>query len=154
MAFKQISSTQAIISSTHFATMGRKLFALIAIIVTIFMASRLEQEDNSLVILWALGALLTWHLAFAKRQTEIDLIGQCITIKISALYPITKQKIPISTIETFRIGKDPTRINRYNLYITLIKQGDPIRFGFGSQTQMRSLGEKISNFCSLPLLAE
>ncbi|MFT5704361.1 MAG: hypothetical protein ACI8SK_000307 [Shewanella sp.] len=152
MLFKEISSTKAVITNKRFNSVSRKVIGIIVATITIIIGLGLWRHNEVQVIYWALGALLSWHLLFARMSIEIDLNKNIISTKVNSIYPIAKQEIPIENIKAFSLNSDPTRVNNYNLLIISSLQSKPFRFNFGSQAEMNRLGQKIAQFCGKPFL--
>lgn len=152
MLFKEISSDKATIKNRRFNSISRKVIGVIFALITLILGLGLGRHDEIVILYWAIGALLSWHLLFAKVTVEIDLSKQVIATHVSSLYPIAKQVISITDIKAFNLSSDPTRVNRYNLLIVSNHNDKPFRFNFGSQADMNRLGQKLAHFCGKPFL--
>ena len=152
MVFKQLSPTQAKITTTRFSKISRTIISAILAVLTIFMATRLGDENYGVVIGWAFAALLGWHLLFARKQIHIDIANQTISTRVSSIYLIAQQDISIADIKAFRVDKDSTRQHQYKLSIIMDERLKPIRLEFGSLQSMNILAEKLSDFCNKTLL--
>ncbi|MEC4728079.1 hypothetical protein HWQ46_21315 [Shewanella sp. D64] len=152
MLFNKTSSTKAVITNKRFNSISRKVIGGIIALITIVISLGLRRHDEIQVIYWAFGALLSWHLLFAKMSIEVDLNKQLISTEVNSLYPVAKQEISIENIKAFSLHSDPTRVNNYNLLIISNVEDKPFRFNFGSQAEMNRLGQKIAQFCGKPFL--
>ncbi|MCS6102175.1 hypothetical protein [Shewanella baltica] len=153
MHFKQLSPTIAIMAKTRAQTIGRWIFASLVASITLFNALGFEHWSYGEVIIWSFIALLSWHLLFARRRIQIDLERQLITTKVSSLYPLTQQVIPINHISAFQIQQRLGQLHGYDLLIVMDTQIEPLKFQYGNWQQMQAIGKQLSTFCNVPLLS-
>ena len=154
MHFKQLSPTIAIMAKTRAQSIGRWIFASLVASITLFNALGFEHWSYGEVIIWSFIALLSWHLLFARRRIQIDLERQLIITKVSSLYPLTQQVIPINHIAAFQIQQRLGQPHGYDLLIVMDTQIEPLKFQYGNLPQMKKLGQEISHFCAVPLLCD
>ncbi|MCS6153762.1 hypothetical protein G3465_12745 [Shewanella baltica] len=153
MHFKQLSPTIAIMPKTRTQTVGRWIFASLVASITLFNALGFEHWSYGEVIIWSFIALLSWHLLFARRRIQFDLERQLITTKVSSLYPLTQQVIPINHIAAFQIQQRLGQPHGYDLLIVMDTQIEPLKFQYGNLPQMQTIGKQLSTFCNVPLLS-
>ncbi|MCS6125127.1 hypothetical protein G3495_18405 [Shewanella baltica] len=153
MHFKQLSPTIAIMAKTRTQTVGRWIFASLVASITLFNALGFEHWSYGEVIIWSFIALLSWHLLFARRRIQIDLERQLITTKVSSLYPLTQQVIPINYISAFQIQQRLGQLHGYDLLIVMDTQIEPLKFQYGNLPQMQAIGKQLSTFCNVTLLS-
>lgn len=153
MHFKQLSPTIAIMAKTRTQTVGRWIFASLVASITLFNALGFEHWSYGEVIIWSFIALLSWHLLFARRRIQIDLERQLITTKVSSLYPLTQQVIPINHIAAFQIRQRLGQPHGYDLLIVMDTQIEPLKFQYGDLHQIQAIGKQLSTFCNVPLLS-
>lgn len=154
MHFKQLSSTKAIMAKTRTQTIGRWFFASVVAFFTLFVTIGFERWPYSEVLIWSFPALLSWHFLFARRQVHVDLEQQLITTKVSSLYPLTQQVIPINHIAAFQIQRRLGQPHGYDLLIVMDSQVEPLKFEYGNLAKVQALGKQVSEFCDIPLLSE
>ena len=154
MYFKQLSPTKAIMTKTRSQIIGRWFCAGVVALLTLFVTMGFERWPYNEVFIWSFPALLSWHFLFARRQTQFDLEHQLITIKVSSLYPLTQQVIPINHIAAFQIQRRLGQRHGYDLFIVMDTQVEPLKFEYGGLHQMKELGQQLSTFCNIPLLSE
>ncbi|MDT3295199.1 hypothetical protein Q4Q57_08535 [Shewanella sp. SP2S2-6] len=153
MRFKQLSPTIAIMAKTRTQTIGRWIFASLVASLTLFNTLGFEHWSYGKVIIWSFIALLSWHLLFARRRIQFDLERQLITIKVSSLYPLTQQVIPINHIAAFQIRQRLGQPHGYDLLIVMDTQIEPLKFQYGNLPQMQAIGKQLSTFCNVTLLS-
>ncbi|GIU52358.1 hypothetical protein TUM4438_44890 [Shewanella sairae] len=154
MYFKQLSASKAIMAKTRTQVIARWFFAGLVASLTLFVTAGFEHWPNNEVFIWSFTALLSWHFLFARRRVEFDLDKQLITNKISSLYPLSQQRIPIQNISAFQIRRRLGQSNGYELCIIMDSQIEQLKFDYGNLPRMQQLGQQLSLFCKVPLLSD
>ncbi|WP_299570126.1 hypothetical protein [uncultured Shewanella sp.] len=156
MYFKQLTPTKAIMAKTRSAVIARGIVTSFFALMSLFLAFGFEHWSYGELLNWALANLLIWHLMFAKRQVTFDLESKQITTKVTSLYTLAKQVIPINRIAAIQFRQVTARGNgyglSYDLLIVLKGQLTPLKFENGNLKRMESLGEQISKFCNVPMI--
>jgi hypothetical protein len=153
MFFQPLSPTMAIMAKTRLNIITRVFFScLFACMLLIVMG--IAQHTYDEVFMYSTLALLWWHFTFAKRQVTFDLQSQQITTKISSLYLLTQQVIPIRNIAALQLRRRASSNGgrAYELLIVMHTQTEPLRFEYGGLYRMQSLGKQIADFCNIPFI--
>ncbi|WP_144211072.1 hypothetical protein [Shewanella donghaensis] len=136
MYFKQLTPTKAIMTKTRSAVITRGVITGIFVLMSLFLTLRFEHWSYGELLNWALANLLIWHLMFAKRQVTFDLESNQITTKVTSLYTLAKQVIPINRIAAIQFRQVTARGNgyglSYDLLIVLKGQVTPLKFENGN----------------------
>ncbi|QFU24348.1 hypothetical protein FM038_020815 [Shewanella eurypsychrophilus] len=141
-------------AKTQTQIITRCFCASLVALLTLFVTTGFERWPYSEVFIWSFPALLSWHFLFARRRVEFDLERQVITNKISSLYPLSLQVIPIKHIAALQIQRRLGQINGYDLFIVMDSQVEPLKFEYGNLPKMKNLGQQLSQFCTIPLLCD
>lgn len=148
-----MTPSRAVIKNRKLDAISRKVFGLIVLLIVITTALSIGDEEYGFVVIWACGALFSWHLLFTQRQVSIDLVSQQIITTVSSIYPITEQSININQITAFRVDKDSRGGKGYKLMILLGQEAKPFGFQFGSIHSMNAMAKQMSLFCDKPLIS-
>jgi hypothetical protein len=158
MYFKQVTPTKAIMAKSRSAIIARRIFSTLFACLTLLATLGFEHWTYSQVVMWSSVALLSWHALFSRRQITLDLESQQITTKISSLYSLAQQVIPIRDIAALQLRPRISQANDYghsfDLLIVMHTQVEPLKFEYGNLTQMQQLGEQLAAFLKVPFLGE
>jgi type IV secretory pathway TraG/TraD family ATPase VirD4 len=155
MFFKPLSPTKAVMAKTRLHLIARVFFSCLFACMLLIVMVGIAQHTYSEVFMYSTLALLWWHFTFAKRQVTFDLQSQQITTKISSLYLLTQQVIPIRNIAALQLRSRASSSNggrAYELLIVMHTQTEPLKFEYGGLYQMQSLGKQIADFCNIPFI--
>ncbi|QSX40152.1 hypothetical protein [Shewanella cyperi] len=153
MYFKQLTPTKAVMAKSRSAIIGRWICSGLVAFFTLLMTLGFDHWPYTEILYWSFAALLSWHFLFAQRRVLFDLERQLITTKLSSLYLLTQQVIPINHIAAFQIQRRLGQPHGYDLLIVMATQVTPLKFDYGNLPQMQELGKQLATFCQVPLLS-
>ncbi|MBO1896296.1 hypothetical protein HNW13_011005 [Shewanella sp. BF02_Schw] len=154
MFFKPLSPTKAVMAKTRLHIITRVFFSCVFACMLLIVMVDIAQHTYDEVFMYSTLALLWWHFTFAKRQVTFDLQSQQITTKISSLYLLTQQVIPIRNIAALQLRRRASSNGgrAYELLIVMHTQTEPLRFEYGGLYRMQSLSKQIADFCNIPFI--